>query len=66
VRERLHLLKKGNTKFTVLKVPRECLLVFVSKIGWRQGLNLGREEGKMAGSRVLDHITGKKMSGHLV
>ena len=51
------LLKKGNTKFTVLKVPRECRLVFVSKIGWRQGLTLEREEGKMAGSRMLEHVT---------
>jgi hypothetical protein len=28
---------KRNRKFTALKVPRLCLLVFLEKVVWRQG-----------------------------
>jgi hypothetical protein len=34
----------GRSKFTALKVPRQCPLVLLVKVGWRGGKIFGCEE----------------------
>jgi hypothetical protein len=36
----------GRVKFTAMKVPRQCPLVFLVKEGWRGGKTFGCEEGR--------------------
>jgi hypothetical protein len=40
--------------FTVLKVPRQCPLVLLAKVGRKQGEVWGSEEGSMLGSGLLE------------
>jgi hypothetical protein len=43
-----HYIKKKGTvraKFTNMKVPRQCPLVLLVKVGWREGKTLDCEEG---------------------
>jgi hypothetical protein len=34
-----------RAKFTAMKVPRQCPLVLLIKVGWRGGKTFGCEEG---------------------
>jgi hypothetical protein len=36
----------GRAKFTAMKVPRQCPLVLLVKVGWRGGKTFGCEEGR--------------------
>jgi len=52
-----------SEKFAVLKVPGQCPLVLLEKIGWQQSKTLGSEEGKMMESEQLGvHSRGQKGS----
>jgi hypothetical protein len=35
----------GRAKFMTMKVPRQCPLVLLVKLGWRGGKTFGCEEG---------------------
>jgi hypothetical protein len=39
-----------GTKFTALKVPRQCPLVLLVEVSWIKCKSLGSEEGKVMGS----------------
>jgi hypothetical protein len=39
----------GRAKFTAVKVPRQCPLVLLVKVGWRGGKTFGCEEGIVKG-----------------
>ena len=45
----------GETKFTALEFPRQCPLVLLMKVSWRESRALGSEEGKVFGSGVLTY-----------
>jgi hypothetical protein len=51
----LLLLLRGERKFTALKV-RQCPLVLLVKVGWRQGTDSGSKEGdcwgRIAGGKI--------------
>jgi hypothetical protein len=49
----LLLLFQGETKFTFLKIPRQCPLVLLVKVGWKQGKVLRSEEGSVKGGGLL-------------
>jgi hypothetical protein len=42
-----HYIYEGRVtaKFTAIKVPRQCPLVLLVKVGWRGGKTFGCEEG---------------------
>jgi hypothetical protein len=42
-----HYIEKGRTRanFTAMKVPRQCPLVLLVKVGWRGGKSFGCKEG---------------------
>jgi hypothetical protein len=42
-----------GTKFTALEVPRQCPLVLLVNVSWRESRALGSEEDKVSGSGVL-------------
>jgi hypothetical protein len=44
--ETLHLTRGNRAKFMATKVPRQCLLVFLVKVGWRGSKTFGDEEGR--------------------
>jgi hypothetical protein len=37
---------EDRAKFTVMKVPRQCPLVLLVKVGWKGGKTFGCEEGR--------------------
>jgi hypothetical protein len=37
---------RARAKFTAMKVPRQCLLVLLIKVGWRGGKTFRCEEGR--------------------
>jgi hypothetical protein len=37
-------MRRVRAKFTAMKVPRQCPLVLLVKVGWRGGKTFGREE----------------------
>ena len=43
----------GEKKFTALEVPRQCPLVLLVKVSWRESRALGSEKDKVFGSEVL-------------
>jgi hypothetical protein len=43
---------KEYRKCQVLKVPRECLLVLLVKVDWKEGKVLGSGRGKAVGSEL--------------
>ena len=49
----LSLLLQGETKFTFLKIPRQCPLVLLLKVSWKQGKALRSEEGSVKGGGLL-------------
>jgi hypothetical protein len=44
--ETLHLTGGNTAKFTAMKVPRQCPLVLLVKLGWGGGKTFGSEEGR--------------------
>ena len=55
--------RKSQKKFTALKVPRQCPLVLLVRLGWNQAKALGSEAGGMVGSDLLgERWRGEKLS----
>jgi hypothetical protein len=49
----MHSVQEGGKKFTAVEVPRQCPLVLLVKVSWRESRALRSEEDKMFGSVVL-------------
>jgi hypothetical protein len=45
--ETLHCTVRNERNFTALEAPRQCPLVLLQNIGWKEGKTLGSEEGKV-------------------
>jgi hypothetical protein len=54
------IIGRKNKIYTALKVPRQCPLVLLVKVGWKQGEALG-SEGSMLGVDSCEYVAeGKK------